>query len=62
PLGVGLAVCAIVGDLVESLFKRAANVKDTGGVIPGMGGLLDVLDSILFTAPALYLVLRLLQA
>lgn len=62
PLGAGLAVCAIVGDLVESLFKRAANVKDTGGVIPGMGGLLDVLDSILFTAPALYLVLRLLQA
>jgi len=62
PLGVGLAVCAIVGDLVESLFKRAANVKETGGVIPGMGGLLDVLDSILFTAPALYLVLRLLQA
>lgn len=62
PLGLGLAVCAIVGDLVESLFKRAANVKDTCGVIPGMGGLLDVLDSILFTAPALYLVLRLLQA
>ena len=62
PLGLGLAVCAIVGDLVESLFKRAANVKDTGGVIPGMGGLLDVLDSILFTAPALYLVLRVLNA
>ena len=59
PLGVALSVCAIVGDLVESLFKRAANVKDSGGVIPGMGGLLDVLDSILFTAPGLYLFLRL---
>ncbi len=59
PLGVFLSVCAVVGDLTESLFKRAANVKDSGGVIPGMGGILDVLDSILFTAPAVYLFLRL---
>ena len=59
PLGVVLSVCAVVGDLTESLFKRAANVKDSGGVIPGMGGILDVLDSILFTAPAVYLFLRL---
>ena len=59
PLGGFLSVCAIVGDLTESLFKRAANVKDSGGVIPGMGGLLDVLDSILFTAPGVYLFLRL---
>ena len=59
PLGIGLSVCAIVGDLTESLFKRAANVKDSGGIIPGMGGLLDVLDSILFTAPGVYLFLRL---
>ena len=59
PLGVFLSVCAIVGDLTESLFKRAANVKDSGGVIPGMGGLLDVLDSILFTAPGVYLFLKL---
>ena len=58
-LGVVLSVCAIVGDLTESLFKRAAAVKDSGGVIPGMGGLLDVLDSLLFTFPALYLFLRL---
>lgn len=59
PLGIFLSICAVVGDLTESLFKRAANVKDSGGVIPGMGGLLDVLDSILFTAPGLYLYLKL---
>jgi phosphatidate cytidylyltransferase len=61
PLGVGLSICAITGDLTESLFKRAASVKDSGGVIPGMGGFLDVLDSLLFTFPALYLFLRLVN-
>ena len=59
PLGLLLSVCAVVGDLTESLFKRAANVKDSGGVVPGMGGFLDVLDSILFTAPGVYVFLRL---
>jgi len=61
PLGIFLSICAITGDLTESLFKRAAQVKDSGGVIPGMGGLLDVLDSLLFTFPALYLFLRLVK-
>jgi len=59
PLGIFLSICAVTGDLTESLFKRAAQVKDSGGIIPGMGGLLDVLDSLLFTFPALYLFLRL---
>jgi phosphatidate cytidylyltransferase len=59
PLGIALSICAVVGDLTESLFKRAASVKDSGGVIPGMGGFLDVLDSLLFVFPALYLFLRL---
>lgn len=59
PLGIVLSICAVVGDLTESLFKRAASVKDSGGIIPGMGGFLDVLDSLLFVFPALYLFLRL---
>lgn len=54
-LGVLLALAGIAGDLTESLFKRAAGVKDSGRIVLGMGGLLDVLDSLLFAVPMLYL-------
>ena len=57
-MGVLLAVTGIVGDLTESLFKRAAGMKDSGRIIRGMGGLLDVLDSLLFAAPAMYAYVR----
>lgn len=58
-IGVVVAVAGILGDLTESLFKRSAGVKDSGVWISGMGGVLDVIDSLLFAAPALYIYLRL---
>jgi phosphatidate cytidylyltransferase len=57
-LGVILSVCAVVGDLIESLFKREAGMKDSGSFFPGIGGILDLLDSLLFNAPIMYLYLR----
>jgi phosphatidate cytidylyltransferase len=57
-LGLVLAVGAVVGDLIESLFKREAGVKDSGKLFPGIGGILDLLDSLLFNAPLMYLYLR----
>ncbi len=57
-LGVVLSVSAVVGDLIESIFKREAGVKDSGKFFPGIGGILDLLDSLLFNAPLMYLYLR----
>ena len=57
-LGVLLSSTAVIGDLIESLFKREAGVKDSGQLFPGIGGILDLLDSLLFNAPIMYLYLR----
>ncbi len=53
-IGVVIGGLGQLGDLSESLIKRDFNVKDSGNWLPGMGGVLDVIDSILFTAPAFY--------
>ena len=53
-LGALVGLMAQVGDLAESRLKRAAQVKEAGGLIPGHGGLLDRLDSVVFTLPVVY--------
>lgn len=54
PLGFVMCIVGIVGDLVESALKRSASAKDAANILPGHGGLLDRLDSLLFNAPLIY--------
>ena len=59
-LAIVVAAAATFGDLAESLIKRDLQVKDMGSVLPGHGGVLDRIDSLLFVAPAVFLLLRIL--
>lgn len=59
-LGLVCATTSIIGDLIESVLKRANQVKDSGNIIPGRGGILDSVDSILFTAPVYYILVFIL--
>jgi len=54
PLAIVMCVAGILGDLTESAMKRGAKAKDAASILPGHGGLLDRLDSLLFSAPILY--------
>ena len=60
-LGCLIGIIGQIGDLCESIVKRAVNVKDSGGILPGHGGMLDRVDSLLFGAPAMYYYLSFLS-
>jgi phosphatidate cytidylyltransferase len=53
-LGLSVGAASVVGDLVESMFKRDAGVKDSSNILPGHGGMLDKLDSVTFAGPVFY--------
>ena len=57
-LGVLLPLIGTAGDLVESIFKRAVDIKDSGAIAHGMGGMLDMIDSLLFAAPFMYIYIK----
>tara|TARA_Y100000385_G_scaffold277824_1_gene325313 strand:- start:783 stop:1586 length:804 start_codon:yes stop_codon:yes gene_type:complete len=60
-LAIVIITTATIGDLIQSKFKREAKVKDSGSLIPGHGGFFDRMDSVLYTAPFVYLVLKLYE-
>ena len=60
-LGIVIAIMAPLGDLTESMFKRNLDVKDFGTIVKGHGGVLDRFDGFLFTLPAVYYLMQVLQ-
>ncbi len=57
-IGAILGIATVIGDLIESMFKRDAGVKDSSNLIPGHGGVLDKLDGLLVAGPTLYFILK----
>ena len=59
PLAIILSIIAVLGDLAESVIKRSTGIKDSGHFLPGIGGAMDLIDSLLFTGPIFYFYLHL---
>jgi phosphatidate cytidylyltransferase len=59
--GIIIGTISIIGDLIESMFKRDAGVKDSSIIIPGHGGILDKIDGSLFSGPVLYWILTVMK-
>jgi phosphatidate cytidylyltransferase len=60
-IGLGAVVTATCGDLIESAVKRDLSIKDMGTILPGHGGILDRIDSVLFTGPAVWFALEFIK-
>jgi phosphatidate cytidylyltransferase len=60
-MAIIVSIFGVLGDLIASLFKRITGVKDTGNIIPGHGGIIDRLDSIIFVAPIVFIYLKIIN-
>jgi len=61
-IAIIIVICGTLGDLVESMLKRSLNCKDSGTLLPGHGGILDRFDSVLISAPIIFVYIQLVNS